>query len=52
MIPKNEDPAKKYARQQVCVHKFDAWYTPYWDPNRKYRTCLNCEYVESRYIGW
>lgn len=49
---RNEPPEKLLERQRVCVHRFDAWYVPYWDPKNKYRTCLNCEIIERKYIGW
>lgn len=43
---KNEDPQRKIDRQRVCKHRFDAWFIPKWDTKHKYRTCLNCEFVE------
>ncbi len=54
--PKNkggsESPESRYQRQLKCQHQYDAWYVPYWDPNNKYRTCLNCEHVDTKYVGW
>lgn len=48
----NVPPETKYERQLKCQHRYDAWYVPHWDPKHKYRTCLNCEHVDTKYIGW
>jgi hypothetical protein len=49
----NQTPESIHQRQLKCTHpRWDAWYVPYWDPKHKYRTCLNCEKVEAKYIGW